>query len=125
MKTAMTVALVCACFLMSSIVSQTSAFAHAHLESAIPPVGGMVASSSEIRITFSEAVEPKFTSLTLASDAGVAEPLGASALDPNDAKTLVVKIAEPLPPGVYKVTWHAMSIDTHHTQGDFSFIVKP
>jgi len=38
---------------------------------------------------------------------------------------LIVKIAAPLPPGLYKVTWHAVSVDTHRTQGDFSFSVKP
>ena len=53
------------------------------------------------------------------------EPLGPPAVDPKDDKVLVVKIAKPLAPGVYKVTWHATSVDTHHTQGDFSFTVTP
>jgi hypothetical protein len=29
-----------------------------------------------------------------------------------------------LPPGTYKVRWHAVSVDTHATDGDFSFTVK-
>src|SRR5579862_5218232 len=117
MKTAFTAALVCAGLFTSSI----AAFAHARLESAIPPVGGIVASASEIRLTFSEGVEPKFSGITLTSDAGAAEPLDASTLDPSDDKVLIVKIAKPLPPGGYKVTWHAVSADTHRTQGEFSF----
>jgi len=121
MKTALNVALACACFFSSSI----AAFAHARLKSALPPVGGIVASATEIRLTFSEGVEPKFSGITLTSDSGAAEPLGASALDPGDNKVLIVKIAAPLPPGLYKVTWHAVSVDTHRTQGDFSFSVKP
>jgi methionine-rich copper-binding protein CopC len=28
-----------------------------------------------------------------------------------------------LPPGSYKVQWHALSVDTHTTQGAFSFRV--
>ncbi len=28
-----------------------------------------------------------------------------------------------LPPGSYKVQWHALSVDTHTTQGTFSFHV--
>ena len=39
----------------------TSAFAHAQLEKASPPVGGTVASASEIRLMFTEGVEPKFS----------------------------------------------------------------
>jgi len=106
-------------------LASSAAFAHAQLQSANPPVGGTVAAPTEIRLTFSEGVEPKFSGVTLTSDAGEAEPLGPSAVDPKDNKVLVVKIAKPLAPGVYKVTWHAVSVDTHHTQGDFSFTVKP
>ena len=28
-----------------------------------------------------------------------------------------------LPPGSYSVTWHVLSVDTHTTQGSFSFHV--
>jgi copper resistance protein C len=66
----------------------TSAFAHAQLEKATPAVGGTVASASEIRLEFSEGVEPRFS------------------------------------PGAYRVHWHAVSVDTHHTQGTFEFTVK-
>jgi copper resistance protein C len=30
---------------------------------------------------------------------------------------------KPLPPGTYKVLWHALSVDTHTTEGSFSFRV--
>jgi copper resistance protein C len=26
-----------------------------------------------------------------------------------------------LPPGTYKVTWHVVSVDTHTTEGTFTF----
>ena len=39
-------------------------FAHAQLQKAAPPVGGTVASASEIRLTFSEGVEPKFSKVS-------------------------------------------------------------
>ena len=42
----------------------SQAFAHAQLEKASPPVGGTVASASEIRLTFSEGVELKFTKVS-------------------------------------------------------------
>ena len=43
----------------------TQAFAHAQLKKATPAVGGTVASASEIRLEFSEGVEPKFTKVSL------------------------------------------------------------
>ena len=106
-------------------LSASAAFAHAQLEKAVPSVGSTVASASEIRLTFSEGVEPHFTGLTLTSAGGETEPLGAPAVDPADNKILIVKISKALPPGDYTVKWHAVSVDTHHTQGSFSFTVKP
>jgi methionine-rich copper-binding protein CopC len=32
---------------------------------------------------------------------------------------------KPLTPGVYTVTWRAVSVDTHVTTGDFKFTVAP
>jgi copper resistance protein C len=102
----------------------TGAFAHAQLEKAIPPVGGTVASPSEIRLTFSEGVEPRFTGVTLTSSSGASVPLGPANTEAGNQALLVVPIAKPLAPGAYKVHWHAVSVDTHHTQGTFEFTVK-
>jgi methionine-rich copper-binding protein CopC len=103
----------------------TAAFAHAQLDHASPPVGGAVSAPSELRLSFTEGLEPKFSGLTLTAADGGAEALGPVGVDPSDAKTLVVKVAKPLAPGVYTVKWHAVSVDTHHTQGSFEFTVKP
>ena len=48
----------------------TAAFAHAQLEKATPAVGGTVASASEIRLEFSEGVEPKFSKVSVTGPAG-------------------------------------------------------
>ncbi len=101
----------------------TSAFAHAQLQKATPPVGGTVSSPSEIRLEFSEGVEPKFSGLTL-TGAGGAAALGAPAVEAGHQNVLIVPIAKPLAPGAYTVHWHAVSVDTHHTQGTFEFTVK-
>ncbi len=102
-----------------------AAYAHAQLESATPPVGGTVAAASEIRLHFSEGVEPRFSGVTLTAPSGAATPLGAAKIQPGDATVLIVPIAKPLAAGVYTVHWHAVSVDTHHTQGNFQFTVKP
>ena len=100
------------------------AFAHAQLEKASPPVGGTVASASEIRLTFSEGVELKFTKVSLIGPGG-AVPLGAAKTESGDQAVLIVPITKGLAAGVYKVHWQAVSVDTHHTQGTFEFTVKP
>jgi methionine-rich copper-binding protein CopC len=103
----------------------SAAFAHAQLQKAVPPVGGTVSSPSEIRLEFSEGVEPKFSGLTLKAEGGAAEPVGAPSVDASDNKALIVKVGKTLAPGVYTVDWHAVSVDTHRTQGSFQFTVKP
>ena len=103
----------------------TQAIAHAQLEKATPPVGGTVASASEIRLEFSEGVELKFTKVTVTGPGGAAAALGAATTAPGNQAVLIVPISKPLSAGVYTVRWQAVSVDTHHTQGTFEFTVKP
>ena len=106
-------------------LAATQAFAHAQLEKATPPVGGTVASANEIRLEFSEGVEPKFTKVTLTGPGGAPVPLGSATTEAGNQAVLIVPIAKSLAAGDYKVHWQAVSVDTHHTQGTFEFIVKP
>jgi copper resistance protein C len=55
--------------------------------------------------------------------AGQAPRSGWLACDTEDA-TLIHVSLKPLPPGSYKVHWHAVSVDTHATDGTFTFTVK-
>jgi methionine-rich copper-binding protein CopC len=32
---------------------------------------------------------------------------------------------KPLKPGRYGVSWHAVSVDTHRTEGKYNFVVAP
>jgi hypothetical protein len=101
----------------------TPAFAHAHLQKATPAVGATVASPSDIRLTFSEGVEPKFSGVTIAGDGGDAA-VGPASVEAGHQNVLIVPVTQPLANGVYTVKWHAVSIDTHTTQGKFTFTVK-
>ncbi|MBV9051077.1 MAG: copper homeostasis periplasmic binding protein CopC [Hyphomicrobiales bacterium] len=104
----------------------SAAMAHAVLVKAVPPVGGTVsASPADIRITFSEGVEPRFSKISVAAADGRAIDTGAAAVDPANPAILIVPLKTALQPGSYKVSWHAVSVDTHSTQGNFSFTVKP
>lgn len=111
--------------LAALLALSTAAFAHAQLEKATPGVGSTVASASEIRLEFSEGVEPKFTAVTLTADGGAEQALGKPGVAAGDSKVLIVRIVKPLAPGSYTVSWHAVSVDTHHTQGTFNFTIKP
>ena len=104
----------------------SAADAHALLKTAVPAVGGTVsASPKEIRIKYSEGVEPRFSAIALTTEAGAAVPVGKPSVDPADNSTLIAPVSQALKPGVYKVTWHVVSVDTHKTQGSFEFTVAP
>ena len=103
-----------------------AAMAHAVLVKAVPPVGGTVsASPSDIKITFSEGVEPRFSKIAVTSADGRPVETGAASVDPTNPAILIVPLKTMMQPGSYKVNWHAVSVDTHATQGNFSFTVKP
>ncbi len=99
-----------------------NAAAHAHLEKALPAADSKIADAREIRLTFSEAVEPKlsFIRLETAEERTVTEP-GAEP-DPADPKVLVVHFYEKLPPGNYKVKWSVVAADGHKSSGSYSFL---
>ncbi len=102
--------------------SAGAASAHARLRSAVPAPGDMLAAApKEVSIVFSEALEPKFSRIEVTDAAGVRVDDGA-AHSGADAKTLVVAL-KPLAPGDYKVAWWATSVDTHKTEGSFSFML--
>ena len=102
----------------------TAAEAHAHLVSSTPAAGATVAAPAEVRLKFSEGVEPRFSSIAVAGPAGAA-PLAAAVADPADPTALIAKPSAALAAGVYTVTWKAVSVDTHHSQGSFTFTVRP
>ena len=110
---------------LCGIAAASPAFAHAHLRSAIPAVDSTVTSApSEVAITYSEGVEPKFSSIEVDDAAGKRVDKQDPHTAPNDNKVLSVSLPE-LAPGTYKVIWHATAVDTHKTEGTFNFTVKP
>ena len=111
--------------LLGSLLAASSVFAHAHLKSATPAADSSVATAPvELRLVFSEGVEASFTTVALSKD-GVAVEVKNLATDGADKKTLVVTPAAPLAAGDYKVEWHAVSVDTHKSDGSYSFKVSP
>ncbi|QBJ80454.1 copper homeostasis periplasmic binding protein CopC [Aquitalea sp. USM4] len=108
--------------LATSLLTTTAAWAHAHLKAAEPAANSVVSSPASLNLSFSEALEVKFSGIKLSNadkqDIGLGEPTLA-----NGGKTLTVKPAQPLPAGNYKLEWHVLSTDGHKTKGTYSFSV--
>jgi methionine-rich copper-binding protein CopC len=101
-----------------------AACAHPQLQSAEPAPGAATTTSpKQIRITFNENVIPQMSGVEVKDQTGKIIPTGKAATDPANKKLLVVPVNEQLPPGDYKVEWHAVSDDTHRIKGSFSFRV--
>lgn len=99
--------------------------AHAQLRRADPPVGGTVHTPPmQVELTFSEAVEPRFSTVAVADAAGAQVDKRDLHVVAGDAKHVAVSLGA-LPPGTYRVAWHATSVDTHKTEGSFTFTVAP
>jgi copper resistance protein C len=104
----------------------TSALAHAHLQKSRPAAGEAVKiSPTEIWLKFSEGVEPRFSTIALAAQSGGSASIDKPSVDPADHSVLIAPVPQALKPGVYKVTWHAVSTDTHKTEGGFTFTIAP
>ena len=102
------------------------ALAHAMLVSASPRVGSTVpASPSDITLTFSEGVEAALSGVEVTDATGQKVRTGRATVAPGNPAVLVVKLPTRLAPGRYEVAWHVVSVDTHKTQGHFSFQVGP
>jgi methionine-rich copper-binding protein CopC len=108
-----------AVFLLGGLT--TIAEAHAMLDHASPAVGSSVsASPGVIRLWFTEALEPRF------SGAEVTDPSGNRVGGGGSASGNQLSISVPrLAPGTYRVHWHVLSVDTHKTEGSFTFEVRP
>ena len=98
--------------------------AHAFLKDAEPGVGSTVQTSpSEIRIRFTENIEPAFSSIQVFDASGKEVDKRDVHLDRSDRALLRVSLPQ-LRAGIYKVVWRVVSVDTHVTNGSFTFRVS-
>ena len=102
-----------------------AAGAHAFLDRAEPKVGSTVkVAPTELRLWFTEAVEPAFSTVQVLDADGKRVDSAALQVDPQDRKLLHVPLAK-LPPGAYTAAWRIVSVDTHVSEGRFAFHVAP
>jgi methionine-rich copper-binding protein CopC len=111
--------------LVASGLWAAAALAHAHLDHAMPaPNSVQGVAPKEVTIWFTEALEPKFSTIEVRDANGTAMQAGPAVLVPGNTAQLRVSL-KALAPGAYKVLWQVLSVDTHRSKGEFSFKVGP
>ena len=102
-----------------------AAHAHATLDRATPAVGSTVTTApTEVVLLFTDKLEPAFSTIEVHDAKGAAMQASKATVDPKQRTRLSVPL-KTLSPGTYKVIWRVLSVDTHRSQGDFSFRVGP
>jgi copper resistance protein C len=106
--------------LLLVVIGSVGARAHAFLDHANPLVGSTVpAAPHEVSLWFTQNLEPAFSSVQVTDSTGARIDQGGAQISGN---TMRVGL-KPLAPGTYRVHWHVLSVDTHKTEGSFSFHV--
>lgn len=94
--------------------------AHAFLDHASPLVGSTVATAPhDVALTFTQNLEPAFSTVQVTDANGARVDQGKPQISGNTMHIGLKSLA----PGSYHVHWHVLSVDTHRTEGSFSFHV--
>lgn len=122
MKTGRIIAASLGCALL--FYAHAPASAHAFLDRSDPAVGSTVPNPpTAMHLWFTQQLEPAFSSVTVTDGKGRPVNDGAATIDATNKSELNVKL-KPLSAGTYTVKWHVLSVDTHTTEGDFTFNVR-
>ena len=73
----------------------------------------------ELSLSFTQNVEPAFSSVEVSDANGARVDLGK----PRFSASVMRVGLKPLTPGTYRVRWQVLSVDTHTTEGSFTFHV--
>jgi copper resistance protein C len=96
------------------------AVAHAFLDHAEPRVGNKVATPPrEVTLWFTQKLEPAFSSVTVTNAAGQRVDTGKARVSGNQMSVSLRAGGT----GTYRVMWRVLSVDTHTTDGNFTFQV--
>jgi len=111
-------------FFLILVAASTRLKAHAFLKDADPGVGStMQRSPSEVRIRFTENIEPTVSSIQVFDASG--KEVDKRDLHPDRSDHALLHVSLPLlGAGIYKVVWRVVSVDTHVTNGNFTFWIS-
>ena len=100
------------------------ALGHSGLQRAEPPVeSALQRPPPEVKLYFSERLEPNYSTVRVKDGRGVQVDRMDAHVDPSNPLLLRVTLP-PLEHGTYAVIWRVLSVDSHVTEGRFTFRVK-
>jgi methionine-rich copper-binding protein CopC len=104
--------------LMLGLASEVQA--HATLDHAEPRVGNTMATAPhEVTLWFTQKLESAFSSITVTNAAGERVDSGKTRVS-GSQMSVTLRAGGP---GTYRVNWRVLSVDTHTTEGNFTFQV--
>jgi hypothetical protein len=107
---------------LSLLLATDEATAHAFLDHAEPRVGNTVATApQEVTLWFTQKLEPAFSTITVTNAAGQRVDAGKTRVSGTQMSVSLRSGGS----GTYRVKWHVLSVDTHTTEGNFTFKVGP
>ena len=119
------VVLVAAAAAAAALAFPALASAHAVLLRTSPVASGTVNTPpTQVALTYSEAVEPRFAIVSVTNAAGEQQTSGSPQRAPTNPNQLVVPLKE-IGEGWYLVYWRVISVDGHPVRGAFTFAVGP
>jgi methionine-rich copper-binding protein CopC len=96
------------------------ASAHATLDHAEPRVGNTVATAPrEVTLWFTQKLESALSRITVTNSAGQRVDTGSTRVSGNQMSVSLRAGGA----GTYRVIWRVLSVDTHTTDGNFTFRV--
>lgn len=100
-------------------------FAHAQLELAEPAPGSRLGQPpTELRLTFSEAVDASFSQIEVLDERRQRVDGGDSRVAQDDPRVMRVSLQGGLPDGIYTVAWRTLSaVDGHTANGAYPLLV--
>ncbi|MBC7812021.1 MAG: copper resistance protein CopC, partial [Burkholderiales bacterium] len=113
-----------AALLALTFLSVSVVWAHANLLRSEPaPNAVLLTAPDEIRLWFSEPLEPDFSRITLRDANGETLELPPSQLEPSDPFQMFIEPGA-LTDGLYTVAWRVLSsADGHETRGSFPLTI--
>ena len=107
------------------ILLATPAWPHASLVRSSPARRATLTTAPDrVQLWFNEAIEPKFSSVSVWDAAGQRVDLEDARVEPEDPKRLTVGL-KPLGRGAYRVRFRVLSVDGHVVESEFPFTLRP
>lgn len=106
--------------LLIGLLVAGQASAHAFLDHAEPRVGNKVATPPrEVTLWFTQKLESAFSTVTVTNAAGQRVDSGKVRVSSEQISVPLLSVGV----GTYRVNWRVLSVDTHTTDGSFTFQV--